>query len=112
MPVIVKEGPDGLPIRREPYDRAKIRRGIELACAKRPIPPAAIDRLVASVEAQIRHLGVDELSSRKIGDMVIAGLHDLDQIAYIRYAIVFLGLDDLAQLRGEIDRLLTEKPTV
>ena len=51
-------------------------------------------------------MGRPEVSSRVIGDMVIAGLKELDQIAYIRYAIVYLGLDDLRAIRDEIDRLL------
>jgi len=51
-------------------------------------------------------MGRSEVSSRVVGDMVIAGLKGMDQIAYIRYAIVYLGLDDLKAIRGEIDRLL------
>jgi transcriptional repressor NrdR len=51
-------------------------------------------------------MGRSEVSSRVVGDMVIAGLKDLDHIAYIRYAIVYLGLVDLQAIRREIDRLL------
>jgi transcriptional repressor NrdR len=51
-------------------------------------------------------MGKAEVSSRVVGDMVIAGLKDLDHIAYIRYAIVYLGLDDLQAVRDEIDFLL------
>jgi transcriptional repressor NrdR len=51
-------------------------------------------------------MGRAEVSSRVVGDMVIAGIKELDQIAYIRYAIVYLGLDDLQAIRREIDRLL------
>jgi transcriptional repressor NrdR len=51
-------------------------------------------------------MGRSEVSSRVVGDMVIAGLKEMDQIAYIRYAIVYLGLDDLRSIRKEIDRLL------
>ena len=51
-------------------------------------------------------MGKIEVSSRVIGDMVIEGLKELDQIAYIRYAIVYLKLDDLRAIRKEIDRLL------
>jgi transcriptional repressor NrdR len=51
-------------------------------------------------------MGRAEVSSRIVGDMVISGLKKLDQIAYIRYAIVYLGLDDLRAIRTEIDRLL------
>jgi len=51
-------------------------------------------------------MGKAEISSRVIGDVVIAGLKDLDKVAYIRYAIVYLGLDDLQEIQDEIDRLL------
>jgi transcriptional repressor NrdR len=55
-------------------------------------------------------LGKPEASSRVVGDMVIAGLKELDQIAYIRYAIVYLGLEDLRAVQTEINRLLDESP--
>jgi transcriptional repressor NrdR len=58
------------------------------------------------VEATLQTLGKAEVSSRVIGDMVMAGLKELDHIAYVRYAIVYLGLDDLRQIQAEIDRLL------
>jgi transcriptional repressor NrdR len=51
-------------------------------------------------------MGEVEVSSRVVGDMVINGLKELDHIAYIRFAIVYLGLDDLKSIRNEIDRLL------
>jgi transcriptional repressor NrdR len=60
------------------------------------------------VEAALQHQGKSEISSRIVGDLVIKGLKELDQIAYIRYAIVYLRLDDLHALRNEIDRLLLE----
>ena len=65
-----------------------------------------IDRLVGEIEATLQTMGGVEVSSRVVGDMVIAGLKELDHIAYIRYAIVYLRLDDLKSLRDEIDRLL------
>ena len=62
--------------------------------------------MIGSVEASLQKMGKAEVSSRVVGDLVIAALKELDQIAYIRYAIVYLGLDDLHSLRNEIDRLL------
>jgi len=94
---------------REEFDRDKLKRGIWNACAKRPIPAAEIDRLAMRVEAYLQSLGRSEVSSRVVGDMVIQGLKDLDPIAYIRYAIVYLGLDDLESVRSEIDKLLVEE---
>ena len=63
-------------------------------------------RLLGQIETQLQKLGKAEVPSRIVGDLVIAALKELDQIAYIRYAIVYLGLDDLHSLRNEIDRLL------
>ncbi|MFO7583510.1 MAG: transcriptional regulator NrdR [Anaerolineales bacterium] len=100
-PLLIKQ--DGA---REEFDREKLARGIRISCAKRPVSAADIERLVGQVESQLQKLGKAEVSSRIVGDMVINGLKELDQIAYIRYAIVYLRLDDLHELRGEIDRLL------
>src|SRR5512147_1721753 len=89
-PLIVKK--DGT---REEFDREKLLRGIRISCAKRPVSAADIERLVGEIESALQAMGRAEVSSRVVGDMVIAGLKELDQIAYIRYAIVYLGLDDL-----------------
>jgi len=103
IPLIVKQ--DGT---REEFDREKLERGIRIACAKRPVSAADIERLVGQVESELQRQGKSEISSRFIGDLVIKGLKEMDQIAYIRYAIVYLRLDDLHALRNEIDRLLLE----
>ena len=102
-PLIVKQ--DGT---REEFERAKLERGIRIACAKRPVSAADIERLLGQVEASLQSQGKSEISSRIVGDLVIKGLKEMDQIAYIRYAIVYLRLDDLHALRSEIDRLLLE----
>lgn len=102
-PLLIKQ--DGT---REEFDREKLERGIRIACAKRPVSAADIERLVGQVEAELQRLGKSEVSSRLVGDQVVRGLKELDQIAYIRYAIVYLRLDDLHALRSEIDRLLLE----
>ncbi|GAB4530648.1 MAG: hypothetical protein Fur0018_17990 [Anaerolineales bacterium] len=100
-PLIIKQ--DGT---REQFDHDKLLRGIQIACAKRPVSATDIERLVGEVEANLQQMGKEEVSSRVVGDMVITGLKSLDQVAYIRYAIVYLGLDDLRAIREEIDRLL------
>jgi len=100
-PLIVKQ--DGT---REEFDREKLARGIRISCVKRPVSAADIERLIGQVEAQLQKMGKAELSSRVVGDLVINGLKEMDQIAYIRYAIVYLGLDDLQSIRTEIDHLL------
>jgi transcriptional repressor NrdR len=100
-PLIIKQ--DGT---REEFDREKLRRGLRISCAKRPVSAADVERLIGQVEAELQKLGKAEVSSRIVGDMVINGLKEMDQIAYIRYAIVYLRMDDLHSLRSEIDRLL------
>ena len=100
-PLIIKQ--DGA---REEFDREKLARGIRIACAKRPVSAADIERMIGQVETALQKMGKAEVSSRVVGDLVINGLKEMDQIAYIRYAIVYLGLDDLHALRSEIDRLL------
>jgi transcriptional repressor NrdR len=101
MPLLVKTTGE-----REAFDREKLIRGIQIACAKRPIPAAGINTLVNEIETHLQHMGRDEVSSRVVGDMVIAGLQDLDPIAYIRYAIVYLGLDSLTSVRDMLNSLL------
>lgn len=105
-PLIIKK--DGT---REEFDREKLMRGLRIACAKRPVSAVLIERLVGEVETALQRLGRSEVSSRIVGDMVISGLKELDHIAYIRYGIVYLQLDDLQSIRNEIDRLLKDEET-
>jgi transcriptional repressor NrdR len=91
---------------REEFDREKLARGVRISCAKRPVSAADIERMLGQVESDLQRMGKAEVSSRVVGDLVINHLKEMDQIAYIRYAIVYLRLDDLHSLRNEIDRLL------
>lgn len=100
-PLVVKS--DG---RREPFDREKLLTGLRVSCAKRPISSEALEGLVNSVENRIQQMGKAEVPSKLIGDMVIAGLKELDQVAYIRFAMVYLGLRDVEAVRREIDKIL------
>jgi transcriptional repressor NrdR len=102
-PLLVKR--DGT---REEFSVEKLMAGIRVACAKRPVPAVEIERLISDIEAELRQMGKAEVPSRLVGDRVIRRLKDIDQIAYIRYAIVYLRLDDLESIRNEIDRLLAE----
>jgi transcriptional repressor NrdR len=104
MPLLVKSNGD-----REAFDREKLIRGIQISCAKRPIPAAGINNLVNQIETFLQATGKDEVPSGVVGDMVIEGLKALDPIAYIRYAIVYLGLDNLTSVRNMLDNLLGEQ---
>jgi transcriptional repressor NrdR len=103
-PMLIKS--DG---RREAFDVDKLKRSIWSACAKRPIPAAAVDRLTSHIETHLHETGRAEVPSRVVGDMVIAGLKQIDAVAYIRYVIVYMGLDNLLSVRQEIDKLLAEQ---
>ncbi len=95
---------------REAFDREKLIRGMQIACAKRPIPASGVTALADRIETYLQNLGKEEVSSRVVGDMVIDGLKELDPIAYIRYAIVYLGLDSLDSIRLMLDNLLGNTP--
>jgi transcriptional repressor NrdR len=92
--------------RREPFDRQKLHAGIRIAAAKRPISSDTIDNIVRQIEGTLQGLGRSEVQSKAIGTMVLDQLADIDQVAYIRYATVYLDLNDLVEIRAEIDRLM------
>lgn len=100
-PLLVKR--DGT---REEFSRDKLEDGIRVACAKRPVAAVEIERMVGEIEAELQQMGKAEIPSRIIGDKVIKKLRDIDEVAYIRYAIVYLRLGDLEAIRDEINRLL------
>ena len=91
------------------FDREKLLAGLRMACTKRPIPAATIEDLVNSIESELQKKGRAEINSRLIGDLAVKGLKEIDHIAYIRYAIVYLRMDDLHTIRDEINHLLTEE---
>ncbi len=103
-PLVVKR--DG---RREEFNPEKLMSGLRIACARRPISAEDLDRVVERVEYLIRQTGKMEVSSQMIGDIVIEELRRLDEVAYIRYAIVYMGLKDLEAIRAEIDRLRAQR---
>ena len=103
-PLLVKR--DG---RREAFDREKLLSGLRTACARRPVSADDLERLVDRVESHVRQMGKAELPSRTVGDLAIEELKLLDPVSYIRYGIVYLGLEDLEAVRAEIDRLLEER---
>jgi len=75
--------------RREPFDREKLERSVAIACRKRPIEPARIDRLVSGIQRQLETSGESEVGASTIGAMVMDGLRGLDSVAYIRFASVY-----------------------
>ena len=109
-PMLVKR--DGT---REEFSREKLRGGIRVACAalcgtRAGCLVAAVDieQMIGEIEAELQQMGKSEVPSRLVGDKVIKRLKELDEVAYIRYAIVYLRLDDLESVRTEIDHLLQD----
>ena len=75
--------------RRQPFAREKLERSVAVACSKRPIDAAQIEKLVSGIQRQLETLGDSEIESAKIGEFVMAGLKGLDTVAYIRFASVY-----------------------
>jgi transcriptional repressor NrdR len=92
--------------RREPFDRQKMLSGIRIAAVKRPISSTVIDGVGQHVEEQVMGLGRSEVSSNTIGGLILDELSHVDQVAYIRFASVYLDFNDLSELRSEVDRLM------
>jgi transcriptional repressor NrdR len=95
--------------RREPFDRHKLTQGIRIACAKRPIAMTDIERVVSQIEEHLFSLGKAEVRSEIIGEMILEKLKELDSLAYIRYAIVYMEMEDVESLQKELDRLRAER---
>lgn len=92
--------------RREPYDRQKLMHGVVTACAKRPIPQAAIEDMVDSIEDELSATGRAEIKSSTIGTLVLEHLKRLDPMAYIRFAMVYMQMSDLEAVQEHISRML------
>jgi transcriptional repressor NrdR len=100
MPFILKRS--GTP---EPFDEAKLRRGIDSAVYKRPVPPEAVDHAVENILRKLRASGEREVPSRQVGEWVMDELRDLDHVAYVRFASIYRSFEDVNAFRLEIDRL-------
>ena len=97
---------------RVPYEREKIEAGVLRACHKRPISSAQIGRLIDEVETEIFNMGMTEVKTTVIGELVMEKLKKLDQVAYVRFASVYREfkdartfLDELEKLSGEVEHV-------
>jgi transcriptional repressor NrdR len=92
--------------RREPFDRRKIERGVERAVEKRPVSQMDIERLVNEIEdtAAIKGIG-HEIKASVIGDLVLAKLAELDQVAYVRFASVYRHFENLEEFINEVQKI-------
>ncbi|MDQ3387188.1 MAG: transcriptional regulator NrdR [Actinomycetota bacterium] len=90
---------------REPFDRDKLRAGLDAACAKQKVSGEEVELIVDEIEAELRERRRHEVTSRRLGDMVLARLRRLDMIAYLRFASVYRQYTDVDQFRSELVRL-------
>jgi transcriptional repressor NrdR len=104
LPVVVKK--DG---RRESFDRTKILSGLKKACEKRPISTATIEAVTDRIEKRIQEMGESEIESRIVGEEVMKELHQLDQVAYVRFASVYREFKDIDQFMDELKSLAQQR---
>jgi transcriptional repressor NrdR len=94
---------------RQPFDRAKLAGGLLRAAHKRPVDPRDVERLVAAIEDEAEAAG-GELPAERIGEACLAGLRELDRIAYLQFAAVYKGFSNPAEFEAELRRLGVEPP--
>ena len=97
--------------RREPFDAAKIKRGVIHACEKLPVSMQQIDSIVSRIEQTVYNTMEGEISSQRIGDMVMAELKQLNDVAYVRFAAVYRKFTDLGSFMEELTHLINENKT-
>jgi transcriptional repressor NrdR len=91
--------------RRESFEREKLRAGLAKACAKQRVTDEDIDLIVDEIEAELRERRRHEVTSRRLGDMILIRLRRLDMVAYLRFASVYRQYTDVDQFRSELLRL-------
>ena len=102
--VVVKK--DG---KREPWSREKLVAGISRACEKRPISLAQIEAIVDRLETEMQRQAPGEIASKLLGEMVMAELRGLDEVAYVRFASVYRHFRDIGEFMSELEELLNAK---
>jgi len=101
LPMVLKK--DG---RREPFDRLKLIAGIKKACEKRPVSMETIERMVDRLETRLQEGGEREIPTVSIGECVMAELHEIDEVAYVRFASVYRSFKDITEFMSELQDLL------
>jgi transcriptional repressor NrdR len=104
IPLVVKK--DG---RREQFDRDKLKSGILKACEKRPVSVDNVEHFLDEMERKLQERGEREIHSELLGEEVMHFLHDLDEVAYVRFASVYRSFRDLAEFMNELQDMLEER---
>ena len=104
LPSVIKK--DG---RREAFDRMKVRAGMRRACEKRPVSIEALEERLDAIERKILESGDREVASSLVGEEVCRALHELDEVAYVRFASVYRSFQDIGEFMSELQDLLAER---
>jgi transcriptional repressor NrdR len=104
LPVVIKK--DG---RREIFDRGKVLSGVQKACSNRPVSMDAVEGLVDRVERHFQDKGDKEIICNEVGEIVMRELHQLDEVAYVRFASVYRQFKDISEFMTEIKDLLSSR---
>ena len=102
--LVVKNGGN-----RQTYDPNKVKNGIIRACEKRPVPMYKIDKLVDEISKKVYNSLEQEITSKQIGEMVMDGLKDIDEVAYVRFASVYRSFKDISAFLSELEEMVGTK---
>ena len=91
---------------RQEFDRGKLLRGLEKACEKRPVSPMQLEEIADAAENLVAEREDREISTRELGAFLMERLHELDQVAYVRFASVYRRFEDVEEFMDELKGLL------
>jgi transcriptional repressor NrdR len=106
LPVVVKKGGS-----REPFDRSKLLRSLQIACNKRPVSTDRLEAEAENLERELAERGEREVASEVVGARVMERLKSLDQVAYVRFASVYKSFRDIDEFMDEMSKLVRSRPT-
>jgi len=92
----------------EPFDREKLKKGILVACEKRPVSTEKIDDILNNIEAEVRKKKDSEIKSKSIGNLVMKNLLETDHVAYMRFTSVYRGFKSIDSFKKELTKLETK----
>ncbi len=95
--------------RRTPFDREKLARSVSVALRKRPVDAERVERMVSGIVRQLESLGESEIKSEQIGELVMEGLRNLDDVAYVRFASVYKNFREAKDFEEIIGALNTDE---
>ncbi len=104
LPSIIKKDK-----RREPFDRKKILEGLKKACQKRPISIEVLEQIVDRIEQNLMEGGIKEIKGSEIGEKIMHELHELDDVAYVRFASVYRSFTDITDFMKEVKAVIEKK---